>query len=263
MKTWTKRQAATHAILLLLVVVDLSQSLLVLIYKDLLSPSVTALYTDQFKFLIINLQKFILLGGFPLIALVIRLNQDQLQKLNMDRFYVVMFITAGLMGIYALPYNVFAVIALIYVVYILFDNKVKFGVFDSNTFRKILLIAGVFAGIIFCITILFNSVIPDPSAGQSLRQFLLESMPFSIYEEVVYIGMLYMFLKDLGLSESKAFYTQAFLFWIKHINYLFSPLFFWVIVPILSLTLGYITFRSKSLAPSTIAHILYNALVDL
>lgn len=72
-----------------------------------------------------------------------------------------------------------------------------------------------------------------------------------------------MFLKDLGLSDSKAFYIQAFLFSIKHINYLFSPLTFWVIVPILSLTLGYIVLRSKSLTPSTFVHVLYNAFVEL
>lgn len=70
-----------------------------------------------------------------------------------------------------------------------------------------------------------------------------------------------MFLKDLGLNESRIFYIQALVFWISHINYLFeSPIFFWIILPIVSLTYGYVVYRSKSLTPSTIAHILYNAL---
>jgi membrane protease YdiL (CAAX protease family) len=259
MKTWTKQQALTHTILLILLIADFSQSLLVLIYDDLLSPSVREIYIDQFKFWIISLYWFILLG-IPLIVLVIRLNRDQLQKLNMDRLYVVMLITAGLIGLYVLPYNCFAIIAVIYVVYIVLDHKVKFGVFDSNTLRMILSVVGIFAGIMFFITSLSNTIRIDPNAEQSLRAFLLESIPNSIYEEAVYRGMLYMFLKDLGMSEVKVICAQALLFWIKHINYLFaSPVTFWIVLPILGLLLGYIVFRSKSLTPSTIAHVLYNA----
>lgn len=264
MKSWTKYQALTHALLLILLVVDFSQSLSVLIYDDLLSPSVKDIYADQFKFWILAQYGLLLFGSFPIIALVIKLNHDQLQKLNIDRFYVVMLITSGLIVLYSLPYNCFAVLALIYTVYILSGKKVRFGAFDQNALRMILLIAGAFAGIMIFITSFVDTVkIDSLTIELQLRHFLLESIPISIYEEAVYRGMLYMFLIDLGLSESKTFYTQAFLFWITHINYVVSsPVFFWVILPILSLTFGYIAARSKSLTPSTIAHILYNALAE-
>ena len=263
MKTWTKYQALTHALLLILLLVDFSQSLSVLVYGDLLSPTLKSIYADQLNFWMIILYGLPLIGSFPIIALVIKLNHNQLQKLNMDRFYVVMLITSGLIVLYSFPYNCFAVIALIYAVYTLFGNKVKFAVFDPNALRMILLIAGVFAGITICITGFVDAIkIGLPNTEQPLRRFLLESIPISIYEEAVYRGMLYMFLMDLGLSKSKAFYIQAFLFWASHINYLLAnPFFFWVVLPILSLTYGYIAMRSKSLTPSTFAHILYNTLV--
>ena len=68
-----------------------------------------------------------------------------------------------------------------------------------------------------------------------------------------------MFLKDLGLSDSKAIFLQAFIFGAKHINYLFSsPFSFWLAIPLLGLILGIIVFRTKSLTVSTFVHLLYN-----
>jgi len=263
MKTWTKYQALTHALLLVLLLVDFSRSLFVLLVRDLLDPSVKQIYADQLRPLETILFALQWLGSFPIIVLVIKLNHDQLQKLNIDRFYVVLLIISGLIVLYAFPYNFFAVIALIYAVYILFSKKVTFGVVDHNSLRMILLIAGVFAGIMFCITGFSGAIkIGLPNSEQLLDRFLVEIIPGSIYEEAVYRGMLYMFLMDLGVSKSKAFYIQAFLFWIKHMSYVLAlPFFFWIILPIVSLTYGYIAMRSKSLTPSTLVHILDNTWV--
>jgi len=258
MKTWTKYQALTHALLLLLLVFDFAQSLLVLVQVNLLSPTFKGMYADQLRFWGRMLYELPLLGSFPIIALVIKINQDQLQKLNIDRFYVVLLIISGLIILYSLPYNCFVVMAAIYAVYILFGNKVKFGVVDLKALWMILLIIGLFAGITVYMAG-FPIKIPNTEVA---RRFLLQVIPGTIYEEAVYRGMLYMFLMDLGVSKSKAFYIQAFLFWTKHINYLFLfPFAFWIIIPILSLTYGYITMRSKSLTPSTFVHLLYNTLV--
>ena len=263
MKTWTKNQIITHSILLILLVVDFSHSLLILIYDDLLSPSVKDIYADRIEFWIIMLYGLILIGSFPIITLVIKLNQLQLEKLNIDKFFVVMLTTSGLIGLYSLPYNCLAGIALIYTVYILFDNKIRFGVADRHALRKFLLIVSVSTAIlVFIVSFFANTKIDLLNTEKSVRHFLLEAIPNSIHEEVVYRGMLYMFLRDLGMSESKTFYTQAVLFWISHINYLIeSAVGFWITLPILSLILGYIAYRSKSITPSAIVHILYNALV--
>ena len=261
MKTWTKYQVVTHSILFALLILYFSNSLLGLIYNSLLSPAIRDAYSDKIEFWGILLYGLIYFASFPVIAVVIKLNQDQLQKLNIDKFYVLLLITAGLFVLYSLPYNCFVGIAVIYAVYILFDTKTRFGIVDDRALRMILLIVGVFAGIMICIISFADTGVDLLKSEQWSRKFWLETIPISIYEEVVFRGMLYMFLKDLGLNESRTFYIQALVFWISHINYLFqSPSFFWIILPIGSLIFGYLVYRSKSITPSTIAHILYNAL---
>ncbi|MBI5351124.1 MAG: CPBP family intramembrane metalloprotease [Chloroflexi bacterium] len=267
MKTWTKRQYLTYILLFALLLVDFSRSLFVLIF-DLLDPSVVQIYTSQLSILDRYLFVFQWLGSFPVIIFILRLNRDRLQEMNMDRFYVCLLVIAGLIPLYKspniFPFNFFAVItviALIYAVYFLFSNKVKFGVIDFNALRMILLITGVFAGITVCIAGFGEAIkINLPHSGQLLDIFLFQQIPGLIYEEAMYRGMLYIFLMDVGVSKSKAFYIQAFWFWIKHMHFSL-PFFFWIMLPILSLTYGYIAMRSKSLTPSTLAHLLYSTLV--
>lgn len=151
MKTWTKYQVVTHSILFALLILYFSNSLLSLIYNSLLSPAIRDAYSDKIEFWGILLYGLIYFASFPVIAVVLKLNQDQLQKLNIDKFYVILLITAGLCVLYSLPYNCFAGIAVIYAVYILFDNKTRFGVVDDGAFRMILLIVSVCAGIMIFI----------------------------------------------------------------------------------------------------------------
>jgi len=221
MKTWTKDQALTHGLLLLLLVFDFAQSLLVLAYGDLLSPTFKSMYADQLRFCGLILYRLPLFGSFPVIALVIQMNRDQLQKLNIDRFYVVLLIISGLIILYSSPLNCLVIMAAIYAVSILFGNRVKFAVMDPKALRIFLLIIGVLAGTVVYMTSFTDAIkMSFPWTQASVRRFVLDVIPGTIYEEAVYRGMLYMFLMDIGVSKPRAFYIQAFLFWITHINYL-------------------------------------------
>ncbi len=264
MKTWTKNQALTYILLFALLLINFSRGLFVLIVGDLLDPSVEQIYRGQLRTLeriLFSLQWW---GSFPAIVFVIKLNRDQLQRLNIDRLFVFMLIVAALIQLYRYPYNFFAVIALIYAVYILFDRKAGFGVVDPNMFRIILLISVVFVGIIVFATGFPNAIKLGIPNLELLDIFVFKVVPGSIYEEAIYRGILYMFLMDLEVSKSKAFYLQAFSFWIIHMGDLLAlPSFFWLILPILSLIYGYIAMRSKSVTPSAFAHLLYNTWVTL
>jgi len=268
MKTWTKRQYLTYILLFALLLVDFSRSLFILIFRDLLDPSVVQIYTNQLRILERLLFQFQWLGSFPVIIFILKLNRDRLQEMNIDRFYVLMLVIAGLIPLYKspyiFPYNFFGVIALIYAVYILFGNTAKFAIVDRNSFLKTLLIIGTLAGIIFWINGLIDTVITGLPNIKLSDRFVFQIIPGLIYEEAMYRGMLYMFLMDLGVSKSKAFFIQAFWFSGKHISLLLaSPFFYWIIFPILGLTFGYIAMRSKSLTLSTFAHLLYNTYLDL
>jgi membrane protease YdiL (CAAX protease family) len=86
-------------------------------------------------------------------------------------------------------------------------------------------------------------------------------LPGIVVEEIMFRGMLWMLLKNLNFSEIKIVILQAILFWISHV-YAFNNLaFFWINAPMISILLGVIVWRSKSITPSTIAHILINMLL--
>ncbi|MBV6401909.1 MAG: hypothetical protein CNIPEHKO_02212 [Anaerolineales bacterium] len=262
MKTWTKRQYLTYILLFALIFVDFSRSLFILIVRDVLDSSVRQTYDEQLRTLEPILYAIQVLGSFPILVLVLSLNRDRLQEMNIDRFYVVLLIISGLIVLYAYRYEFLAVIGLICAFHILFSDKVRFGVIDFNGLRVMLLVVGVFVGVQFCMYSFSDVINISPPSSELLDRFLFRIIPGSIYEEAMYRGVLYMFLMDVGVGKSKAFYIQAFLFSFKHISYLLvNPFFFWVGLPISSLAYGYIAMRSKSLTPSTFAHLLYNTLV--
>lgn len=260
----------TYGILFFLLFVSFLQSFLVLIYDDLLDPSIRDNYADVFRFWVIVLYQILLLGGAPLIALVVILNQDRLRRLNMDRLYIVFLIIAGLIGVYLSLINdlwliaAITIVAVIYFVYALLIHKIEFAFFERRSLPSVLLVIAMFAAILYIISILTAIKVNFPLSEQASLEFLLEDIPFAIYEEAIFRGLLYMFFTDLGLSRSKVFFGQAFLFWLNHINRAIpNPMFFWVVLPILSLVLGYVVLRSKSLTLGTITHIIYNALSAL
>lgn len=260
MNSSTKTQNITYSILLFLLILDFTQSLIVLIHDNLLVDN-EYLFTENLRVWSGVLYIILIIGGFPLIGVVIKLNQGQLEKLNIDKIYIFLLIISGLLALSLFRYNCFAIIGIIYFAYILFDRKIKFSLADQNSLRIVLRIIGCFTLLI--VTILFsidgrnlNPVI----VNQEIDRFLFEAIPISLFQEAIFRGMLFMYLRDLNFNDSKILYISTFMYWITHIHYLFqSPATgFWVVIPVLGLLLGYVTLRSKSIALSSIVHIFYN-----
>jgi membrane protease YdiL (CAAX protease family) len=97
-----------------------------------------------------------------------------------------------------------------------------------------------------------------------IRIFLLifRTLFFVLYEELLFRGLLWMYLEKLKLSDLKILFVQALLFWIVHLNQM-SSASFWVLLPLLGLWLGFLVLRSKSLIPSISTHFVYNFIVYL
>ena len=134
-------------------------------------------------------------------------------------------------------------------------HSVVFSTLDPNVGRISLIAVGTFA---VCFIVVEN-FLNLPKISQSLYLFFLETIPGVVYEEAIFRGMLWKFLKNMQLSEPRIVLAQEFLFWLAYIRYLISnPFIFWIFVPIAGLLLGYIVLRSKSITPSTITHLLIN-----
>lgn len=80
-----------------------------------------------------------------------------------------------------------------------------------------------------------------------------------LVEEVIFRGLLWMYLEELGIPGIAIVIIQTLLFWGSHIYYMFSnPILFWFELPIASFLLGIIVWKYKSLTPSSVGHILFN-----
>ena len=102
-------------------------------------------------------------------------------------------------------------------------------------------------------------IISDTKISQEIHWSIVR-MPFVVIEEVIFRGLLWMFLKFLSWTDPKIIILQAVLFWLSHTYYMFAnPILFWIIIPIVSILLGIMVWRYKSITSSTIAHILFNS----
>lgn len=117
--------------------------------------------------------------------------------------------------------------------------------------------------------LLFPSTLKTPLSLQIfITTFLgvLQSyLVLNIFEEVIFRGALWAYLRSHGISERVTFFVQAFLFWIAHHRTLLlgEQYFFWVATPCIAILLGLLAWRSKSLTPSTIGHFLFNFISQL
>lgn len=208
--------------------------------------------------------------AYILTATIVWLNRHRLAALNVDRPFMAALILSGVLHAFYLKHGI--------------------GIF-----------VGITAGLIFLAyqtnQLVFNKLIPYPKGTRLFILFtillalapvlifqlklktsldldtflttfsgiLITNLAVIVFEEVLFRGALWVYLRSLGLNEQAAFYTQAILFWISHHGFLLlpNPYLFWVSVPILAILLGLMTWRSKSLTPSTISHFLFNFIGQL
>jgi hypothetical protein len=209
--------------------------------------------------------------AFILTATIVWLNRHRLATLNIDRPFIAALILGG--AFYAFrrtPDNVGALVGitagLIYWAYIhhqfIFKNPVPYPMGTGLLILLSMLLA-------VAPVLLFPSTLKTPLSLQifittflgALQSYLM----LNIFEEVIFRGALWAYLRSLGLNEPAAFSAQAFLFWIAHHRTLLlgQQYFFWVAAPCMAILLGLLAWRSKSLTPSTIGHFLFNFIGQL
>ena len=84
----------------------------------------------------------------------------------------------------------------------------------------------------------------------------------AVQEEPVFRGFLWGYLESFGLKQPVIWFVQAALFWIAHLRYLDRPFTFWLALPMAGLLLGWLSWKSKSIAASVLAHAAYNSMAS-
>lgn len=205
---------------------------------------------------------------FVLTSAVMWLNRHNLQRLNIDANFVTIFVVSGVfLSLLYLPVSL-GIITGISTIVVFVSWKKKNFILENNRINYIelllFLIVGLTPNIIYYLIFLTsNPEIVLHLDGSMLIALYDSSLHVVIFEEVLYRGILWMLLKDLKLSDPKVIAIQSFAFWISHYYYINEPLAFWLYIPWMSLLLGAVIWRSKSIASSTFVHFLYNVLMAL
>lgn len=201
---------------------------------------------------------------YILTAAIILLNRHRLAELNIDRPFIMALLLGGILYVFYLIQSVgiFVGIAVgfIYWAYqtnqLVFKNPVPYpkGTGLLILFTILLALAPI---------LLFRPTLKLPLNFQifstTFLGILISQLGGILFEEVLFRGALWAYVRGLRLSEQAAFAIQAVLFWVSHHETLLNnPYFFWVALPIDAILLGLIAWRSKSLTPSTISHFLFN-----
>lgn len=199
-------------------------------------------------------------------TVIVWLNRHRLATLNIDRSFLAALMLGGvLFSLRETPYNIGVLVGvsagLVYWGYInnlfVFNNPIPYpkGTGFLILLSILLALAPVF---------LFPSTPETPLNFQILIVTFVGSLQaylaLNAIEEVIFRGALWAYLRSLGLNEQVAFSIQAFLFWIAHHRFLLTnhPYLFWIAVPCISIVLGLLAWRTKSLTPSIIGHFLFN-----
>lgn len=198
-----------------------------------------------------------------LISIVILANRDRLQDLNIDKPFVLIFIYSGILlsWIHFFPNGWLIGISVLTILFYFIKGEIVFEPLNRSARQISSLIIIVF---FIYICSFGDYFFGTQNMDNAISLFFSYLFSTAIYEEMIYRGLLWMFLKDKGWGDFKIIIIQAILFWLSHIStVLVDPSQFFIVVPILSLILGYIVMRTKSLTPSTIFHVLYNFMVVL
>jgi membrane protease YdiL (CAAX protease family) len=219
------------------------------------------------------------IGTYLVTALLIWSERDRLREFNIDTLAVVFFALGkpvqGLLGLLKIPsWNhltpdvaIMAVAAVILIATWLRKHQSMPG-FSTHNWTWLLIAAaiGTICGILAALGLRYFS--PEAKQSVSLTDFffmpLIQLMNAATYEEPLFRGFLWGYLQKLGWQDLWIWLFQAFLFWIGHLYYLFAaPFSLWIVVPLGGLVLGWLAWRTRSVAISMVGHGFYNGIGGL
>ena len=218
------------------------------------------LFLEELLRVIRDLNSYLLISwSYLLIGIVLVVNRSDLHSLNVDGGLVFLYILCGLSYFKYFPWpSGWLVLLLSAAIFILYKKEAFTPTnLQLSAWRTMTLVL-----IIFFLVLLPIFDLLQLSKTSSIIELIVYGAPFVLLEEMLFRGLLWKFLDNLNLPTFLILSLQAFLFWVSHINNMIAdPIFFWLLMPIMSIILGIIVWRSKSLTVSFIAHILINFLL--
>ena len=200
---------------------------------------------------------------------VIWLNKENFQLLNIDKPFLWLFLVTIILLFWYFHSSWLGILLGASVVYLFFlvrTHKFDLGKHDANGKLSTFVYLAIGIIPIFVIGVLSNAF----SNVQAFLQVGIEDVTwiittrlwYAVFEELLFRGMLWMALKNFQITDKNILIIQALFFWIAHLGKV-SWLSFWLSVPLVSVWLGFLVMRSKSLTSSTVTHLAYNLTIYL
>jgi len=197
--------------------------------------------------------------------LVIVMNKERLYELNIDKTaYWMLILSAGVLAFRYIPFELgflvfMAIAALLFYFRDVHEQYSKPTLFSFKSLGALLAVALPLIPVLYISYVLEDNIATSSIVGQALSHLNFFG---TVFEEFLFRGLLWMFLLNRGMNDRKIILLQAFLFWFAHYSIIFDGWYaFWISFPFVSIMLGILVYRTKSITVSTIAHLFYNFLV--
>jgi membrane protease YdiL (CAAX protease family) len=195
--------------------------------------------------------------SYSVISVTLWVNKSDLNELNIDKNFVVLFIVLGVVYSFLTPsaFGILLGVATILNFGVFFSSKSRFAKNELGTKNFF-----IFLAILLVLDFIYFIVVQKAKLLMSdtaiIEAVFWTNLPLIVAEEFLFRGLLWKFLRDFDLSENKIIYIQAFLFWLCH--FYLTPIVFWIFLPLISILLGCLTSRAKSITPGIFLHFLHN-----
>ncbi len=215
-------------------------------------------------------------GMYALIAAMFAVARTSLHRFKIDRLSLILFVIFGVVvtvpsaagggTALELMYCAFGLIAPVLVVVIV-RARHSLGRWAPTNLNWLGLGLGSAVALRLVVSALDSIVtgreLPVQSAGPMtagglFAVFLTFMGNSAVLEEPAFRGFFWGYLEDLRWKPVWIWLLQAALFWLAHLRYIDRPYTFWVALPAAGLLLGWLSWKSRSVSTSLLAHAAYN-----
>lgn len=151
--------------------------------------------------------------------------------------------------------------------YVYFRNRESFRLSgDKYRWVAVAVPIGVITGVLLQYLVKRNGISdPYPLSMPILTTLFISQVGLAgVLEEPLFRGFLWGYLKQRNVPEIWIWLVQTLLFGLAHIYHLQRrPSYFWVLVPVAGLVMGYVAWRSRSIVTSMIVHGFINTIAWL
>jgi membrane protease YdiL (CAAX protease family) len=190
-----------------------------------------------------------LCASYVLISLLLWINKADLHEINVDKNFVILFVILGAIYTFLTP----TVIGILMGAATILNKRVAFW---QSSMKMRFHQCFIFS---FLDSIYFFAIQKARFSMGGLNfidAIFWTNPPMIAVEEFLFRGLLWKLLRDFEYTENKIIYIQAFLFWICH--FYLEPIIFWIFLPLISILLGYLVSRTKTISSSMFLHFLHN-----